>query len=328
MHIVLLALVIAAQPAAARAQTISAADAAAHMGEEVTIEGEVPTVVCSPLACLLSFTTDYSGLVASIPGDALRSFPPPKATYTARRVRVRGVVVDKNGRPRIEIRDPGQLQVLDGATGSSATAPVVVNVPVAPDDGAASPPSALAEAIEPAAPAAKPAAGDARPPSSRSRVVDPGTVATHVGAPLPPAARPSGESVVDRLSGDSSDVATVEARALRQQIAKLEEANAALNETVAALAERLTVLEQSQGSRFTGVMEAPLPEVPDYVVSADSSNHVQRVTRGWSSERVLRVLGAPLNTTTEANGYMTWYYTHGRAVTLDPRGRVTSSIGF
>jgi len=88
------------------------------------------------------------------------------------------------------------------------------------------------------------------------------------------------------------------------------------------------VLEQSQGGRVAGVQEAPLPEIHDYVVSGDDSNRVQRITRGWSSERVLRALGAPVNTTTEANGYMTWYYGNGRAVTLDSRGRVVSSIGF
>ena len=54
----------------------------------------------------------------------------------------------------------------------------------------------------------------------------------------------------------------------------------------------------------------------------ESALRFQHVKRGWTSERVLRAIGAPLNTTTEANGYMTWYYADGRAVTLDPRGRV------
>jgi hypothetical protein len=121
--------VVALLPSRALAQTIAAGDAGAHVGEEITVEGDVPTVVCSPLACLLSFTADYSGLVASIPGDALGRFPAPKETYASHRVRVRGVVIDKNGRPRIEVRDPGQLQVLDGG-GAGRPAPVVVHVPL------------------------------------------------------------------------------------------------------------------------------------------------------------------------------------------------------
>jgi len=315
-------------PARAGAQTvIAAADAGAHIGEDVTVEGDVPTVVCSPLACLLSFTTDYSGLVASIPGDVLGSFPPPKETYGSRRVRVRGVVVDKNGRPRIEVRDPGYLQVVGGGGGSPIAAPVV-HVPLS-SDGVDARAAVDAIGAEPVAPAAKPAREDAATQATRSRVVDPGHVTSRAGLPSQPvAARPSGESVVARLSGGEADVGTVEAHALRQEITKLEQANAALSETVAALEERLTVLEQSQGGRFAGVQEAPLPEIHDYVVSGDNSNRVQRITRGWSSERVLRVLGAPVNTTTEANGYMTWYYSNGRAVTLDSRGRVVSSIGF
>jgi hypothetical protein len=76
------------------------------------------------------------------------------------------------------------------------------------------------------------------------------------------------------------------------------------------------------------VNEEELPFTPDYVVSGDASTRLQSVKRGWTSERLLRAIGPPVNTVTEANGYMTWYYANGRAVTLDPRGRVSSSIGF
>lgn len=320
LHRALGAVLLLALPARAVAETIQAADAAEHVGEEVTVEGEVPTVVCSPLACLLSFTTDYSGLVASIAGDVLQAFPPAKETYTARRVRVRGTIVDKNGRPRIEVREPGNLQVVGGGGGSVASAPPAVRIPQPSFDDAA---VALPPSDESATPP-----GSAPGGSPRSQVIDPGRVTSRVGGPREPTRPPSGDSMVAALSGGPGDAAAVEGRVLQQQINKLEEANAALAETVAALEERLTVVEQSGGARSGGVDESALPEIHDYVVPGQSANRLQHVKKGWSSERVLRTLGAPLNTVTEPNGYMTWYYANGRAVTLDPRGRVSSSIGF
>ena len=293
-------------------------EAARRIGQEVTVEGEVPTVVCSPLACLLSFTTDYSGLVASIPGDAIDRFPPPRETYGGRLVRVTGTVVDRNGKPRIEVSDPSKLQVI-GAEGSAA-APAARVDPAARD---ADPPLGTDAPGEATADEARPATG-----GSRSRVIDAGRVVARAGGPREPSPPPSGDSLTAGLSGGPEDVATVEATALQQQIKKLQQENATLAETVAALQERLAALEQSGVRRGPGVDESQLPYLPDYVVPGESSMRLQHVKRGWSAERVLRALGAPLNTTTEANGYMTWYYANGRAVTLDPRGRVESSIGF
>lgn len=335
-------LAILAVPARVAAQAISAADAAAHVGEEVTVEGEVPAVVCSPLACLLSFTPDYSGLVASIPGDVKRTFPPPKETYAMHRVRVHGVVVNKNGRPRIEVRNPADLQVID--RGNGGRAPVVLDAPLSGDDGGGVGPATAAQALaspggatipaERTEAATAPPVVDAPPPdvprqrASRSRVIDPGQITTHVGGPRAPEERPRGESLVARLTGDAGDAAAVEASSLRQEVAKLEQQNAELRDAVVALDQRLAALEQAQGARLAGTGAAAMPETHDYVVSADDSNRLAHVTRGWNSERVLRVLGAPLNTVTEANGFMVWYYSNGRAITLDARGRVVSSIGF
>lgn len=319
------------------AQAIRPDEAGAHVGEAVTVEGEVPTVVCSPLACLLSFSTDYSGLVASIPGDVVGRFPPPKETYSGRRVRVRGTVVDRNGKPRIELGDPADIQLLDGsAMGSAITAPASAPVRVtlsppagAGDDDPEDEPVASAEQtveIPPPPPAAapEPATGG----GSRSRVIDPGRVTTRLGGPREPAAPPSGDSVIASLSGGPGDAATVEARALQQQITKLQQENASLSATVEALEERLAAIEQGGVRVQQGVDEESLPHLPEYVVSGASAKRLQHIKRGWSSERVLRQIGPPLNTRTEANGYMTWYYADGRAVTLDPRGRVSSSIGF
>lgn len=323
---------------AAAAQTISPEEAARHVGESVTVEGEVATVICSPLACIVSFTADYSGLAASIPGDVVGRFPPPRETYANRRVRVRGTVVDRSGRPRIEVTDPAALQVVGGAgpapAPNAATAPVVrvdpsasVEVTVDPPRDADDATVAGAANVVPPPPPAVDLTVD-RAGGSRSRVVSPGVVTSRVGGPRPPAAEPRGESLVAKLRSGAGDVAAVETRSLEQRIQQLQEDNANLAAAVQELQERLTVLEQTGGGRAQGVNEADLPYTPDYVVPGDGSTRLQTVKRGWSSERLLRAVGPPLNTVTEPNGYMTWYYANGRAVTLDPRGRVASSVGF
>ena len=332
----------------ADAQVLAVEEAGRHVGENVTVEGDVQTVICSPLACLVSFTADYSGLAASIPGDVVSRFPSPKEAYANRRVRVRGTVVDRNGRPRIEVTDPAALQVVGSggasvsvSTSGAAAAPVVrvdpsASVQVTTDpppmgdsaEAAAPAPADVVVPPPPPPPAARAAApSDDAAAASRSRVIDPGVVTSRIGGPRPPAAEPRGESLVSRLTGGSADAAAVESRSLEQRVEQLQQENANLVAAVQELEERLTVLEQSGGRRST-VNEEDLPVTPDYVVSGDASTRLQAVKRGWSSERLLRAIGPPVNTVTEANGYMTWYYANGRAVTLDPRGRVSSSVGF
>ena len=307
------------------------------------------TVICSPLACLVSFTADYSGLAASIPGDVVSRFPSPKDSYANRRVRVRGTVVDRSGRPRIEVTDPAALEVVGGggSGGASSTergpvvrvdpATSVVRVdPVARSDAAAaaspgSEPAGSGRSAEvaippPPPPPVDPASGVAAD-ASRSRVISPGVVTSRMGGPRPPVPEARGDSLVARLNAGTADAAAVETRSLEQRVEQLQQENASLAALVQELEARLAVLEQT-GGRGQGVNDGELPYTPDYVVSGDRSTRLQAVKRGWTSERLLRAVGPPLNTVTEANGYMTWYYANGRAVTLDERGRVASSVGF
>lgn len=275
-------------------------DTASHVGEEVTVEGQVESVVCSPLACLLSFSTDFSGLVASIDGGDVPRFPPPRETFTERRVRVQGTIVERNGRLRLDLRDPAQISVLDASGGA----------PVA--ERAAAPTAGMTE-------------GEA-PPVNRSRIVAPTRVTTRAGGPR--ASEPRAPDPALAGIAATTDPVEFELRALRQQITRLEETTRALSETVAALEERIVVLEQQGGGTARSTADPSLlPEVPSYVVAGKSSRRVQHVKRGWTSERLMRALGAPVRTVTGPNGYMTWYYENG-AVTLDSRGRVTSSVGF
>jgi hypothetical protein len=159
-------------------------------------------------------------------------------------------------------------------------------------------------------------------------VINPGVVSSRIGGPRPPAPEPRGDSLVARLNNGTADAASVESRSLEQRVEQLQEENASLTAAVQELQERLAVIEQTGGVRGPGINEGDLPYTPDYVVAGDESTRLQAVKRGWSSERLLRAIGPPLNTVTEGNGYMTWYYANGRAVTLDPRGRVASSVGF
>lgn len=292
-------LLVAASPA--HAEVLRPEDAPSHVGEEVTVEGEVASVVCSPLACLLSFSTDFSGLVASIDGDDVPRFPPPRETFAERRVRVRGTIVERSGRLRLDLRDPAQISML-GAPGEAAPAERSAAVPAAET------------------------AGGEVPPASRSRIVSPTRVTTRSGGPREPERRAPDPALAGIAA--TTDPVEFELHALRQQVTRLEETTRALADTVAALQERIVVLEQGGGTARGALDPSLLPEVPPYVVAGETSLRVQHVKKGWTSERLLRALGAPVSTVTEPNGYMTWYYPNGRAVTLDARGRVTSSIGF
>lgn len=108
-------------PSAAGA-AISPGQVSKHVGESVEVVGIAESVVCSPMACLLSFEAGFAGLVVAIPGDAVGSFPDPETTYEGKEVRVRGRVAERNGRPRIEVRDPGSISLRGGGASRSAAA--------------------------------------------------------------------------------------------------------------------------------------------------------------------------------------------------------------
>lgn len=107
------------------AEPIRPVDAARHVGENVVVEGLVDSVVCSPNACLLSFEAGFSGLIAAIPGEVRGRFPDPESAWDGRRLRVRGTVENRAGRPRIELRDPSAVEVLETGARPSTPGPGV-----------------------------------------------------------------------------------------------------------------------------------------------------------------------------------------------------------
>ena len=103
--------IVASRDVAAQS-VIEPKEAMSHLGEKVTVEGHVDSIVCSPMACLISFQTNFSGLVATIPGPAIARFPAAKETYSGKTVRVTGTVTAKNGRARIELTDPKSIELV------------------------------------------------------------------------------------------------------------------------------------------------------------------------------------------------------------------------
>src|SRR6185369_3587876 len=74
---VLAALLLAvALPAAHAEDTISWEEADKHVGENVTVEGAVVDVHCSPLSCLLAFEPSFNRFTAVVQAERFGAMPP------------------------------------------------------------------------------------------------------------------------------------------------------------------------------------------------------------------------------------------------------------
>src|SRR6185436_15972439 len=105
----LLSLVLAL-PVAAE-ETISWEEADKHVGEQVTVEGRVVDVHCSPLSCLLAFEPSFNRLTAVVQARSFDVFPPAEIErrYRGRRVRVTGKIEPRDGKPEIALQSPEQI---------------------------------------------------------------------------------------------------------------------------------------------------------------------------------------------------------------------------
>jgi hypothetical protein len=110
-----LLLVVALAATTHGAKTIGWEDAAKQVGEEVTVEGRVMGVHCSPLSCLLAFEPTFNGFTAVIQASSFDDFPPKELDqrYSGRKVRVTGKVVERDGKPEIIVDKPAQLVLAD-----------------------------------------------------------------------------------------------------------------------------------------------------------------------------------------------------------------------
>lgn len=110
------ALVLALALPARAAETVVQWDAAEqHVGEEVTVEGRVLGVHCSPLSCLLAFDPTFNRFTIVVQAKDFSRLPPDQldGRYSGRRVRVRGTIVDRDRKPEIVVSSPDALKLVE-----------------------------------------------------------------------------------------------------------------------------------------------------------------------------------------------------------------------
>jgi len=93
---------------------ISWRQAAKHINEFVTVEGTIVRTHNSGKACFLNFHPNWrQTFSAVIFARSFPAFPPrPEDFYRGKQVRVKGVVVEYEGRPEIILESPDQIEVL------------------------------------------------------------------------------------------------------------------------------------------------------------------------------------------------------------------------
>jgi hypothetical protein len=184
------ALVLAGLAGGAAPPVISWQEAGSHVGEIVTVEGEVTAAHSTGDTCILEFAPgDPRALRAVLLLPVVSSLPPhPEAIYRGKRVRVSGRVGRFKGQPEMVLRSPDQIEVVDvGAPPAAAAVPPPAPAPppsgaqppAGVPSGAGIPPSASPEARAPA-PSPTPAA-EPPPPPPRGLIPDIQQRIGHVG---------------------------------------------------------------------------------------------------------------------------------------------------
>lgn len=85
-----------------------------HVGDEVTVEGRVLGVHCSPLSCLLAFEPTFNRFTAVVQASSFGDFPPEEVDrrFNGQRVRVRGKVVERDSKPEIIVEKKDDLTLV------------------------------------------------------------------------------------------------------------------------------------------------------------------------------------------------------------------------
>ena len=114
-------------------------EAAAHVGETVTVEGRVASARRVDDTCVIEFAPDDPQALRAVLVIGLLTNAPayPERRYAGRQVRVTGVVRRFAGRPEIVVRDPDLIEIVDGEppdipSSRSTAAPEAAPPPPAP----------------------------------------------------------------------------------------------------------------------------------------------------------------------------------------------------
>ena len=85
-----------------------------HVGEEVTVEGRILGVHCSPISCVLAFDPSFSRFRVVIQARRFTAFPPERISerYSGKRVHVHGRITQSGGHPEISVDSPDDLTVM------------------------------------------------------------------------------------------------------------------------------------------------------------------------------------------------------------------------
>jgi uncharacterized coiled-coil protein SlyX len=96
--------------------TISWEEADKHVGEQVTVEGRVVDVHCSPLSCLLAFEPSFNRFTAVVQAERFDAMPPDQIEqrFKGKNVRVHGTIQQRDGKPEIVIVAPDAIAIGGG----------------------------------------------------------------------------------------------------------------------------------------------------------------------------------------------------------------------
>jgi hypothetical protein len=102
---------VVALPALAAETTIAWDEADKHVGEEVTVDGTVVDVHCSPISCLLAFEPSFNRFTAVVQARSFDTLPPAELErrYKGKHVLVHGTIRQNDGKPEIEVASPEAL---------------------------------------------------------------------------------------------------------------------------------------------------------------------------------------------------------------------------
>jgi len=86
-----------------------------YYGQYVIIEGTIVDTYNSGKACFLNFHKEWEKyFTAVIFAEDFNKFPAnPEIYYLGKKVRVRGVVQEYQGKPEIIVEDPSQIEIID-----------------------------------------------------------------------------------------------------------------------------------------------------------------------------------------------------------------------